>query len=420
MVARVLFLSVLIGAGAAIFGGCSGAPKTIKKSSDYDAAVQARANGQLAKAQSIAERNAGSGDIRTKLLLADILLLRGKHRAAIDVAAPILSQDAEDPQAASILARAYDGAGEADLAIGTYARRLTLVPDDKKSAIRLAELLLAKGDAKHACAVAKATLKTHKDDPAVLTLLSRAMLARGMVPAALKTAKQAAEQQPESASAWLQIARAHTAMGDQRLAIEGYRRCLGVDPQHSAALLGLGGLLVEQREYRGATEVLNRAVKVSPDDPRGHNALAAVHNRLGRHDKATAAMRAAYKLRPRHPLLLRNLIEVLLDAGRAREAAGFADEMTTLLGAKGVSETARVGLRRSLVRTVVIATLAKNVCAGSRDADAVSEQSIAQLRQRGLAATRAEVTRFAAEASGQAKAAIKRCSRPPLKGVSKP
>ena len=389
--------------------GCGASQQVAKPSSPLAAAKKARDDGQLQDAERHARAAAKSGDQEATMLLAEVLVLRGQHREAAALLAPLFLKHRENAKAALLLARAHDGAGNGDKAIAAYARRLRLVPTDKPAALRLAELLLARGDHLHASRVAKAMRKQSPNDPVVLTLLSRSELARGMLAAALKSATIATENGQRLSAPWLQLARVHVAMGEHRLAIEAYRRCLGNDAQHSDALLGLGGLLVEQREYQQAATVLSRAVKVRPDDVRGWNALAAVHNRLGQHDQAVAAMRKAHELRPRHPLVLRNLVEVLLDAGQPNEAVALAEQLAEIMRADGVSETARAGLRRSLVRSIVVAAVAQQLCRGANSADDVARQAIDQLRSHGLTATRPQVTRFAADAVPQAKAALRNC-----------
>lgn len=401
--------------------GCGGAMQSQKKTeTPLAGARRAQSEGRLNDAERLGKRAAEDGSLSSRLAYGEILVLRGKHRDAAKIVTPLVKKHPKNREAASLLARSLDGAGDTDKAIAAYAESLRLTPKNKAAAVRLTELLLSKGDAKMASRVAGASLKTHPNDPDLLTLLSRARLARGMLPAALDAAQQATKIQPDGARGWLQLAKCQTALGEQRLAIEAYRRCLGTDPQHSDALMGLGGLLVQQREYKQAADVLKRAVQVSPDDPRGHNALAAVYNRLQQHDNAVESMRRAHALNPRHPLLLRNLVEVMLDAGHAKEAAELADSMAAAMNAEGVSETTKAGLRRTLVRALVIAAVAEQICGSAPKADVVAQNAIAALRRHGLAATRAVVTRFAAEATPQAKAAARRCRKTAPIGGSVP
>lgn len=403
---------------------CS-APQVVDPDGDrYAQAVQARDQGKLAQAEQIIAPSAAKGGLQANLLLAEVEILRGKHRAAAERLIPLAAQNPRNSAVAGALARALDGTGQTAEAIVAYRQRLALAPDDVDAARRLAELLLGTGRAQAASEVAQEATVRHPKSAQAHALLARALLARGRLPLALESARQATRLDSRSVAAWLQLARALTLGGELDPAVEAYGKLLELDPQHSAGLAGLAGVHIEQRKWAQAIAVLKRAVKVHPDSATNWNAMAVCRSRIGEHEGAVQAMNRALEAAPGNRLLRRNLVEVLLDAGRTEQAAAAAMS----LHVDGQSAARPVDSQQTeqalLERAVVADVLAGHACARTRgNAGKVEAEIVRRLEAVGMTPAPTDLARVAAEVLPQVRVARARCKSaktgpPPRTGVA--
>ncbi len=402
-----------------ICAACGGATVKQDAGDRYALAVQARDQGRLAEAERVIADDAQKGSLQASLLLADIQVMRGRHAHAVATLAPLRARHPRHPAIADLAARALDGAGESAKAIGAYRHRLELTPGDPHAATRLAELLLGSGKAKAASDVAQKATIAHPKDANLHALLARALLARGRLPLALESARRATTLAPANSTTWLQLARVLTLAGELEDAATAYEKVLSIDAQHSAALAGLGGLRIEQRRWPQAIKVLNRAVRVNPDNAAAWNALAVSKSRSGDHDGAAAAMQKALVAAPRNRLLQRNLVEILLDAGRVEDAVEAVDALSRDNKGGGVSAAVLEEERGLQMRALVARALAAHQCGGGGHSAADVEAAIAsELRERGMAHAGPDIAKVAAEVLPQVRAARKRCRAAVPKGAS--
>ncbi len=400
--------------------GCAGAPTKRDAGDRYAQASQARDQGRLVDAEKAIAQDAANGSLQANLLMADIQILRGRHAEAVATLTPLTARYPKHPAIADLTARALDGAGLSTKAMAAYRHRLELTPGDARAATRLAQLLLGAGKAKAASAVAKKATMAHPKNAGLHALLARTLLARGRLPLALESARQATRLSPTSSATWLQLARVLTLAGELAPAADAYDKVLHIDAQHSAALVGLGGVRIEQRRWVKAAEILRRAVRVNPDNAAGWNALAVSLSRSGDHDRAVNALQKALVAAPGNRLLRRNLIEILLDAGRPSDAVEAADALARDPTTGKATAEIRQAERELQMRSLVARALANHQCSGGGRTAADLEATIArELSDRGMAHGPPDIAKVAAEVLPQVRAARARCrATPPAGGVS--
>jgi len=374
-------------------------------------ALHLRDQGRLDDAERDLRTLAEAGDPRALLECAETLMMRGRHAKAVELLKDRYKHAPDDAELVGAMARALDGAGQADDAATAYARRLQLVPRDATSALRLAELLVGRGDLVQACMVAEAGLRAQPDHAGLHSALSRALLGRGRVPQALEHARLATNYAPDDASAWLQLAQVHLLVGELELAKAALERSLKIDGQSADALRDLGIVLLELGDAKGAVVQLRRATQIAPDSAAAWTALGVARHRAGDLVGAMAALEAASRLQPHAPHIHANLAEVALDDGYPRRAVTEARKARDRLGSTAGADL-RKRIERLHARAVVVALLADALCRGDKDGAALQQAAEHELHDAGLDAWLTEIPKLGAECTHQVKAARQRCMSP--------
>ena len=392
---------------------CSGAQTTERPVAPRDRVRQAMKAGNLGNAESEARGLARGGALDDQLLLAEVLLLRGRHAEAADRLAPLAQQHPMHPGVAGLYARALDALGRRAKAVTAYARRLRLAPDDAIAALRMGSLLLAQDDALHASQVAAAGIKLHPRDAELRLLNARALLRRGRLARALKAANAGLQIDPEQVSGWLVLARIQIGLGEQARAETSLKRGLTYDAQRVDALRLLASLRAARGAHDLAVITLRRALAVQPDSPSLLNAIATQRHRLGQTKQAIVALRRAAKIAPKQLVLHRNLAELLLEVGEIAEAARIAR------GAAGFARRAdpmdarlRAAIDETLSRVVCAEVMLIHICRGGRDAAELANALRTAFTHEGVTLDQAHMEATAAEVAVHVKRAAARCKRP--------
>ena len=110
------------------------------------------------------------------------------------------------------------------------------------------------------------------------------------------------------------------ARGERSAAARSARAAIERDPRDPEAW-NLLGLALEPDDAVAARAAWEKALALSPGNAEAHFRIGDLERRLGRHEAAIAAYRAALGTGLRHPVLLNNLGLALRAAGRVDEAA---------------------------------------------------------------------------------------------------
>ncbi len=352
---------------------------------------------------------AEAGDNRAQLELAETLMLRGRHAKAAELLKERYKIAPDDPDLVGAMARALDGAGQADEAATAYARRLQLVARDVTAAVRLTEILVGRGDLVQACMVAEAGLRAQPDHAGLHSALSRALLGRGRVPQALEHAKLATNYAADDASVWLQLAQVHLLIGELESAKTALERCIKLDPQNVDALRDLGIVLLELGDAKAAVAQLKRATQIAPDSAAAWTALGVARHRAGDLVGAMASLENASRLQPHAPQIHANLAEVALDDGYPRRAVTEARKARDRLGSTAGADL-RKRIERLHARAVVVALLADALCRGDKDGAGLQQAAEHELHDAGLDAWLPEIPKLGAECGHHVQVARQRCA----------
>ncbi len=402
---------LLVGCGAAQVAGPAKTP--------LEDAIADREAGRLPQAEAKLQELAEQGDERARLEWFETLLLRGKHAQAVERMKPMFEQHREDPRWILLLARAHDGAGNADEAIALYSRLLQMTPSDTALALRLAELMVSRGDVVSAGTVAEAALQREPDHVGLLIAYSRALLGRGRLPQALANAQRATVLAPADPQAWYQLAQVQMLLGELDKARDALQQAVKIDPNFGDALRDLGIVLMELGDTPKAVQVLRQATQVSPDSAVVWTALGMARHRDKDLVGAIAALETALRLRPQAVQAYVSLAEVTLDNGQPRRALTEARKARDRLGSQANAEV-RARVEALLLRAIVVANLADALCRGQSDPELVQAEITKELKDEGLERLTKDVTKVAADATQHIRAAQARCAAPAAKPAANP
>ena len=113
-------------------------------------------------------------------------------------------------------------------------------------------------------------------------------------------------------------------------AVRAFHRALTINPSSPEANLQLGTVYLQQRDSKSALNFLARAVELDPSSGPAHLNYAAALQELGSPERAIEQYRAAAELMEPSPELLMNLVTLLAEEKRYREAVNAAQTLVRL------------------------------------------------------------------------------------------
>jgi tetratricopeptide (TPR) repeat protein len=281
-----------------------------------------------------------------RLMLADLLLQRGRLDEADAQFRHVLAQDPDNPRALLGLGQvAYerDALGEAL----SQGRRVADDPRVAKAAnIFVATVYQRLGD-RTAAGHALERSRNLPDDPRwpdpfadeVVALqvglhadLARAaeLLRQDHLSDALRLIQGTVTDYPDAALAWLLLGRILLRGRQLPAAEQAVRRALDREPDAPEAQFYLGVVLFLQQNPAGAEPHFRRALERKPDYTLAHYNLGHCRRQQGDRSGAAAAFRAALRCQPDLADAHLSLGEVLAEQGRCGEAATHLRQALTL------------------------------------------------------------------------------------------
>jgi tetratricopeptide (TPR) repeat protein len=252
----------------------------------------------------------------------------------------------------------------------------TLRPDDAGVQLALGRCALAQGDQPATARHFETAVALAPGDPAAHIACGEAALERGDLARALRAAEEAVAQAPGSAAARTLFGRVLCAQQQYENAAAQLTQATGLDPAHAPAWLALAEMHRKAGRQERALIVLESGQQAAPDSPELFGESAALLAGLERPTEALDAYEQAEQLAerfaPRHP-----------------ERAGWAVARAELLGALGYHERALATLetaaRSPRAGAAVFRDLAPALLQAGRRADAAdaARRALARLTSGG-------------------------------------
>ena len=253
-----------------------------------------------------------------RLVLADLLLLRGRADEAATLAADSLLRPQTASAGAALIGRANLLLGRTRVAKAVLTKALKADPQAQMVQVLLARSLLDLGDARGARSLLEPLLR--KDDqgayrtPEGLTVLGQAARMLGRTRFAFQALDEATQAAPASADPFVELGRTALDVGDTVNAEAAFQQALKLRPEDPHALVGLARIELEiGRTFDDAMALLDRAEAVYPEMPAAQR-LRAEADILGEQPEAALArLDKLVKANP-HDLQARTLIAAAHDA----------------------------------------------------------------------------------------------------------
>jgi len=236
-----------------------------------------------------------------------------RARLALAVAA-----SPRDPRLRQALASALAKAGEPKAALDQYRALLALMPNDPETAANIGLMARRCGmeeDVLPIVSAAVAANPSHARVWQVLGLMHRALDELGPAIAALD---RAAALAPRDALIGHGRARAWFDAGKPSSAL--YEQARKLAPDDKAIVQGHVAALIAENRAEDAAALLEAELNRAPDWVTGHGVLARHRWQMGDKETFTAQMEQALMSLPKHIELWKELIIVLLHAGRYEQA----------------------------------------------------------------------------------------------------
>ena len=291
-------------------------------------AVNKLALGQGEQALDAAQRfNARApNDLPGRKLLAQTEIANGQATAAAALLADTAKNYPGDAELQDLLGRAYVAAGQTGQAEQRFARASSLAPNNTGVLARLAATRLALGDPNGASDALEHSLAVSPDQVQAAQSLVAAQIAGGNIAGAeASLAKLKAETGDTEVSGNLQ-GMLSVAKGQPDTALAQFDAVAKRFPNTTAATLNEARLLLVLGRPGDAERLLGAVLDKDPANGQALGPLLARYAQTNRVDAAVDRVQAALKAQPGNPVLLATLSDLLVRAGKPKDALAATDD----------------------------------------------------------------------------------------------
>ena len=291
----------------------------------------------------------------------------GKYQEAVIQFRNATELDSRFSKAHLQLARAYLRLGNSEAAYRELTETVSLEPKNPDAQLELANVPLARRQYDEAQAAAQEALKvvpnsaqahallgakyflTHDRQNAIQELrkavdadpqrvegyaaLGAAYLAAGQIAEGEVAYQKAVEVNSRSMQAHLALGQFWFSQGKLTEAEAEMRTAVGIDSHVVLPRLFLARILVATDRLNDAEKVYTELKTVARDDPRAYQALGLFYSSRGQRDKAAAEFQSVLASKPKDAAVKANLIAILIDLGRMKEARALNQEVLTRIPA---------------------------------------------------------------------------------------
>lgn len=264
-------------------------------------------------------------------LLAEAHLRGGDPAQALATLKPALEQAKPDADFLGLAGQAYMHAGDLAKAEAYYTLAVQANPEDPKARVVLALAQVTKGNAAAGLAQLQSLATTDKSTYADLALVST-LIRGGDLQGALAAVDRLTGKTPEDALPYLMRGRLLLQRSDVAAARAAFETALTKDPVYFSAVAELAALDVKEGKLPQAKKRFEDLLARDPKHAQARFATIELRRRGGaRLDELEAPLQDAIKAHPTEVAPRSLLIQLLLDAGRAKPALVAAQEAIAVL-----------------------------------------------------------------------------------------
>lgn len=320
-------------------------------------------------------------NLNARRMLGSTLVRQGNYVEAIDVLRPISdSPEASDAQSLALVATAYLGAGQQDMAAQYLERAVEKAPDHSqlrtqlaliklsqgqgaeamaglKAAVELdpeaqqppvllARLHLASGEYDETIAIVDGLLQKRPEDPALHNLRGAAYFLKSnkagggsgeenSVEANRKMARQSLSKALELDTTFFpavqNLAQMDLAEGNKDAAERRFLNVLNEDSRHEGAMMAVARMAMRNGKVEEAIEWLERAVLMKPESREPGLRLMSLYIDVGDPEKALATVSQLDQLHGDDPVVIEALAKTQLVAGDPSSAVATYSRLSRML-----------------------------------------------------------------------------------------
>ena len=242
------------------------------------------------------------------------------------------------------LAAKTDKAGDCDVALEQYQRRLKKEPGDPEILFHIGNVYQKKRDFELAIKAYRQALSYDPNFFEALLNLSVAMSKTGRFVQAMKVCRQALLLQPDSAPACNHAGTMQFKLGNCQEALQWYRKAITLKPHMAEAYFNSGNVLKKEGRLDSAEKAYRQAISLKPDLHQAFNSLGDLYRSQGRNEDAMQAYEEAIALKPENVIAYRSLAAIRKFSGEDR----FVRGMKSLMANAGLNPSERMSLNFAL------------------------------------------------------------------------
>jgi cellulose synthase operon protein C len=269
-------------------------------------------------------------DAHARKLVAELLIVRGRARAAIQILEPVLERDSNDVRALVLQGRAHLWLRSKERANELFESATARDPDSATLQMELAFTRLVQSGSTDASSELEAAIDAGTPGPIQAgSLLASLQLRAGDEPGARRTANVQVQRRPDSAAAHNLLGAVLYLTGNSDRARPEFERALSLDPDYLVAMHNIARIDAANGDFDNAKRQLNDVLARDPENLAAMIGLARLGRRAGKDEEA---LRWYEKIRthadpPLEPLM--ELLDLHLGAERVHKAQKLVADLQT-------------------------------------------------------------------------------------------
>ena len=258
------------------------------------------------------------------LLLVAIYLRRHEPWQALASAEALIKKQPSEPIGYVLAGTSHLAAKDLSNARQSFGAALKIQPDHLPALRGMASVDIAEGHADDAKQRYAALIAKRPNDEQLLMALAQLHERVGNMTEAGATLRKAIQVNPRSPMAYGALAQHHLLQRDVKAAVAVAQEALTTNPQHPQLLALLGNAQEANGAPDDAIRTLQELVRIAPQSLSALRMLATVQGKRRDFTGAARSLRQAQRMAPANEGVARDLVAILLAAGKPEDAVAVA------------------------------------------------------------------------------------------------
>jgi cellulose synthase operon protein C len=269
-----------------------------------------------------------SGDGYADAALVSARLKRNELREALRAVDGMLAKNPKSASAHEMRGRVLVSLRETKAARGAFQKAIELEPRGLVSMLGLADLELMDGRPEETRRIISDYLKANPGNQVAVAALANIRIRAGEpVKDILASVERAAKEAPGEVAPRLKLIELLTNQRQTKAAVAAAQEASAFFADDVQVLDAYGRALMAAGNHEQALTAFRRITSIDPNLPVAHLRLAEAHKAMGNLSAQVASLRRAVEIDPRQAVARANLVNLLVDARRTKEALEIAKDL---------------------------------------------------------------------------------------------